>query len=152
MGNCTTACRKGSQHSPFWFLSSLKPRFFLSSLSTLPADVTPNQSVDIVQPRLPTSVCLLTIVNHHFRHVSHGELTLNYPTTNTRDGFRVVWDLFWRLDLNLSSERCSQMLLGRGNCIQIVAHMGSQHFHVKPLLERRRRCQVLQIVTTSVSG
>ena len=30
--------------------------------------------------------------------------------------------------------------------------MGSQHFHVKPRLERRRRCPVLQIVTTSVSG
>ena len=62
---------------------------------------TPNKSVDIVQPRLPTFICLLTIVNNQFRHVSHGELTLNLPSINTRDEFGVAWDLFWRLDLNI---------------------------------------------------
>ena len=101
---------------------------------------TPNRSIDIVQTRLPTSVCLPTIVNHQFRHVSHGELTLNFPSVNTRDGFGVDWDFFWRLDSNVWSERCSQMLHGRDSRIQSV----------KPHHKGRRRCRVLQIVTTSL--
>ena len=87
VGKLHNCLSQGIAHSPFWFQSSLKLRLFLNSLPILPSDFkTPNQSIDLVQPRLTTFVWLLTMVDNQFRHVSHGELTLNLP--------RIVWDLF----------------------------------------------------------
>ena len=147
--NCTTACRKGS-HTHLSGSTALRNFVCFSAASRSFLLISHIESIHRHRSTASSDLCLPADNRQQsFRHVSLGELALNFPSINTRGWIRSCLGPL----LAARFEHLIGTLLS--NAAQLWQPHPSYHSYGLPMPScqtRRRRCHVLQIVTTFDSG